>query len=113
MGKKQTDEMPHLTRTEAIILDLLVRPGMLELYGLEIVNASHGSITRGSVYVLLSRMEDKGLVTSRKEAAPEFAGGLPRVMYKATGLGQRAFGALRAAREVWRTGLAFTPEGLL
>jgi DNA-binding PadR family transcriptional regulator len=108
MSTKSLLEMPHLNRTEATILDVLLGQGSRELYGLEIVNGSNGRITRGSIYVILSRMVEKGLVESRPEPAPERAGGLPRVMYKPTGLGLRAYRAWAAARQAW--GMA-VPEG--
>src|SRR5258706_13052721 len=106
MGKKQAPEMPHLTRTEAIILGILLSGSMREMYGLEIVEASEGKITRGSVYVLANRMEDKGLITSRREKSAEVPGGLPRVLYTPTGTGQRVFRAWRAARRSWDLGFA-------
>ena len=106
MSAKTVSEMPHLSRTEATILDVLLGEGSRELYGLEIVNGSNGRITRGSVYVLLSRMVDKGLVESRPEPAPERAGGLPRVMYKPSGLGLRAYRAWAAAQRAWGFGEA-------
>jgi DNA-binding PadR family transcriptional regulator len=106
MRSKAPDEMPHLSKTEAVILDVLLGEGSRELYGLEIVNGSNGRITRGSVYVILSRMMDKGLVESRPEPAPERAGGLPRVMYKPSGLGLRAYRAWAAAQHAW--GMAVT-----
>jgi DNA-binding PadR family transcriptional regulator len=101
MSTKTPDEMPHLSRTEATILDVLLGEGSRELYGLEIVNGSNGRITRGSVYVILSRMVDKGLVESRTEPAPDRMGGLPRVMYKPSGLGLRAYRAWAAAQRTW------------
>lgn len=104
MARKARDEMPHLTKTETVILEILLGSGAREMYGLEIVEDSRGRITRGSVYVLLSRMQDKGLVESRPEQAPERAGGLPRVMYKASGLGQRAHQAWGVARDAWVSG---------
>lgn len=57
------------------MLDLLCdQPG---LYGLQLVEASSGALKRGTVYVTLGRMEDKGYVLSRvDEDAPEH-GGLP------------------------------------
>jgi DNA-binding PadR family transcriptional regulator len=102
--------MPHLSRTEATILDVLLGEGSRELFGLQIVNGSHGRITRGSVYVILSRMVDKGLVESRPEPAPERAGGLPRVRYKPTGLGLRAYRAWAAAQRVWGSAI---PKGVM
>jgi DNA-binding PadR family transcriptional regulator len=109
MGKKTTDEMPHLTRTEAIILDVLLSNGAQEMYGLEIVKASGGRISRGSVYVLTSRMEDKGLVSSREEPGPPEAGGLPRVIFTPTGMGLRVYAAWATARSVWDSGLSALP----
>lgn len=76
---------------EAKILQLLVAHG--ELYGLDLVKRSDGSLKRGTVYVTLDRMEGKGFVESRQEAAPAHAGGMPRRMYKVTGLGERALRA--------------------
>jgi len=64
-------------RLEQLILELLIgRRG--SLYGLELVTASRGRLKRGTVYVTLARMEDKGFVTSRQEEAPADEGGLPR-----------------------------------
>ena len=78
---------------EALILELLVRKQ--ELYGLELVAASKGRLKRGTVYVTLGRMEEKGYVTSRLEDAPPAAGGLPRRIYEATAFGRRMLAALR------------------
>ena len=72
----------HLSSKETIILNLL-RDGS-SLYGLQMVDASHGKLKRGTVYVTLGRMEDKGLIRSRTEDAPAGAGGLPRRLYEAT-----------------------------
>jgi DNA-binding PadR family transcriptional regulator len=72
---------------ELLILDLLVREK--GLYGLGLVHASKGELKRGTVYVTLGRMEDKGFITSTVEDAPPSAGGLPRRLYSATALGRR------------------------
>ena len=53
---------PRLSPKEALILDLL-RGG--EMYGLELVTSSDGALKRGTVYVTLGRMEEKGLIVSR------------------------------------------------
>jgi DNA-binding PadR family transcriptional regulator len=70
-------------RAEATIIALLTeRPHMT---GLEIVNASNGRISRGSVYVWLGLMEENGLVTSTTGA-----GGFPRRrLYTLTTYGHR------------------------
>jgi DNA-binding PadR family transcriptional regulator len=57
------------------------------------VSASRGRLKRGTVYVTLGRMEEKGYITSRLEAAPPEAGGLPRRIYKATPLGRQVLDA--------------------
>ncbi len=49
---------------ELIILDMLA--GKKEMYGLEMVQASGGKLARGTIYVTLMRMDDKGYVTSRQ-----------------------------------------------
>ena len=79
--------IPTLPPKEALILDLLIRNK--ELYGLELVAASKGRLKRGTVYVTLGRMEEKGYVTSRLEDAPPTAGGLPRRVYQVTAFGRR------------------------
>jgi PadR family transcriptional regulator, regulatory protein PadR len=84
-------KMPTLPPKEALILELL--SGGRERYGLELVTASKGRLKRGTVYVTLGRMEDKGFVTSRLEDAPAEAGGLPRRVYEATALGRRVLAA--------------------
>jgi PadR family transcriptional regulator PadR len=55
-------------------------------------------LKRGTVYVTLGRMEEKGFITSRQEDAPPAAGGLPRRVYEPTPLGRqvcRAWGRVR------------------
>ena len=72
---------------ELLILDLLVRGK--ELYGLQLVEASKGKLKRGTVYVTLGRMEDKGFIGSTLEDAPPGLGGMPRRIYTSTALGRR------------------------
>ena len=76
-----------LSVKESLILELLAREK--ELYGLQLVAASRRRLKRGTVYVTLGRMEEKGYVTSRLEDAPADAGGLPRRLYQPTALGRR------------------------
>jgi DNA-binding PadR family transcriptional regulator len=85
-----TDRRPRLltlSSKEDLILQLLVR--RQEMYGLELVAASKRRLKRGTVYVTLGRMEEKGYITSRLEDAPPGAGGLPRRVYQPTALGRR------------------------
>ena len=76
---------------ELLVLELLVREK--QLYGLQLVAASRGRLKRGTVYVTLGRMEDKGYITSRLDEPPPGAGGLPRRMYQVTPLGRRMLNA--------------------
>jgi PadR family transcriptional regulator PadR len=79
--------IPTLPPKEALILELLV--GEFEMYGLQLVAASRRRLKRGTVYVTLGRMEEKGFITSRLEDAPPEAGGLPRRIYEPTAFGRR------------------------
>ena len=79
--------MLTLSAKESLILELLVREK--ELYGLQLVAGSKRRLKRGTVYVTLGRMEDKGYITSRLEAPPPDAGGPPRRLYQPTALGRR------------------------
>jgi DNA-binding PadR family transcriptional regulator len=83
-----------LSPKELLVLELL---GDRDLYGLQLVAASRRRLKRGTVYVTLGRMEEKGYITSTLEAAPARAGGLPRRVYTATTLGRRMFA-------VWTSG---------
>lgn len=69
------------------------------MYGLELVRASGGSLRRGTVYVTLGRMEEKGYVESHPEVQERGAIGLPRRLYRPTGLGLRVLDAWGIFRE--------------
>ena len=80
-----------------LILELLSDGG--ERYGLEMVALSGGTLKRGTIYVTIGRMEDKGYVTStlseRESAQPP---GPPRRVYRATANGLRVLVAWQTAR---------------
>ena len=76
---------------ERLILGLLITTG--PTHGLRLVNDSDGSLKRGTVYVTLGRMENKGLIASEQEPLHPGAIGLPRRMYRATPLGERVYRA--------------------
>ena len=82
--------VPTLSPKELLVLSLLRER---DLYGLQLVAASSGRLKRGTVYVTLGRMEEKGYITSKLKAAPSGAGGLPRRIYATTPLGRRMFAA--------------------
>jgi DNA-binding PadR family transcriptional regulator len=85
------DSLPGLPPKERLILELLKSSG--PLYGLQLVELSDGALKRGTVYVTLGRMEAKGYVESEQEAPAPGAIGLPRRIYRPTGLGQRVLRA--------------------
>jgi len=87
--------LPTLSPKESLILELLTGAG--EMYGLELVAASSGGLKRGTVYVTLGRMEEKGYITSRLEGAPPAGGGLPRRLYVPTPLGREVLHAWTTA----------------
>jgi PadR family transcriptional regulator PadR len=82
------ERIPTLSGKEMVVLGLLIGG---EMYGLELVEASAGRLKRGTVYVTLNRMEDKGYVESRQESPRAGAIGLPRRMYRPTAHGRRLF----------------------
>jgi DNA-binding PadR family transcriptional regulator len=52
---------------QALILKLLRERG--ECYGLELVHASEGRLCRGTIYVHLHDLEERGLLRSRETAS--------------------------------------------
>lgn len=76
---------------EALVLDLLV--ARAPTYGLDLVHGSGGRLKRGSVYVTLGRMEQKGYVTSLLDERPGERP--PRRLYEPTTQGLRALVAAR------------------
>ena len=85
--------LPTLSNKERIILTQLVSGG--PKYGLQMVEDSRGALKRGTVYVTLGRMEQKGLIESRHEPAAR-ASAVPRRVYQATGYGRRVLDAWSA-----------------
>ncbi len=70
-----------------------------ELFGLQMVELSGGRLKRGTVYVTLGRMVEKGYLESRQEPLPEGAIGLPRRLYRPTGLAMRVLARLAEPRK--------------
>ena len=100
-------DMPNLSGKEAFILQFLINEG--ETHGLGIVKADGSPISRGSVYHTLSRMEEKGYVESRPEAAGKHPGN-PRRLYKVVGAGSYALNLHHAMQDAAR---AFVGEATL
>lgn len=75
-----------ISQTEFLILRLMIREGR-DLYGLGMVKSSKNKLKRGTIYTTLSRMEDKGLITSTKESTIQKGLTAKRRMYNIAGLG--------------------------
>lgn len=71
-----------------------------ELFGLALVEASGGRLKRGTVYVTLGRMQEKGYLDSRQEPLPPGATGLPRRLYQPTAFARRVLAAWHTAERV-------------
>ena len=92
-------DIPRLSATERLILELLMDE---EMFGLQLVQQSRGALKRGTVYVTLGRMQDKGYVESWTEERPAGAIGLPRRLYRPTAFGLRVLEAWDAAARTLR-----------
>lgn len=93
------NNVPRLSKTERLILDLLVADG--ELFGLQMVERAAGALKRGTVYVTLGRMQEKAYLDSRQEALPEGAIGLPRRLYRPTAYALKILAAWHAAERTF------------
>ena len=75
----------RLSDTEYLILTLLEERPM---YGLEMIEQSGGNLKKGTVYVLLGRLEDKDLVHGEYQID---GGAVPRRFYTMTAHGLDVF----------------------
>ena len=105
MNNSKNNEFPKLSRKEFTVLGMLIGKG--EMFGLEMVEASEGELKRGTIYVTLQRMGDKGYIESREEprSMPEI--GIPRRKYWATGLGERVYHTSVKAHEIFNSDFAW------
>jgi DNA-binding PadR family transcriptional regulator len=93
-----------LTETEFLIMSMLVS-GQKEMYGLELVGESKGRLKKGTVYVLLGRLEEKSYIEGRFEMTEST---VPRKLYKPTGIGRKVYDAWTKVAEFggWRGAFA-------
>ena len=97
-----------LTPKEEIILALL--QGSQKRYGLELVKASKGKLPRGTVYVFLKRLQDKGFINSELRDSEAGKSGPPRRVYWLTGQGAtalKAWNRYQAAQGKLKPGVAY------
>ena len=85
------------TFNEALALGMVVAG---HKHGLDMVRLSQGALRMGSVFLLLGRLEDKGLITSSliEASGPRK---MPRRVFQATDKGRRAFAAWQAAERAY------------
>lgn len=93
-----------LSNLEMYILSALIAR---DQYGLEIIDTvskqTDVSLSLGSLYTTLHRMEKKGLVKSRWGDSTEERAGARRRYYKITGMGQRTLINTKAAfTNMWK-----------
>jgi DNA-binding PadR family transcriptional regulator len=72
-------------------------------YGQQLVDESGGTLKRGTVYVTLNRMEEKGFIESSQEPRPRGEGGLPRRKYSIASEGRRVMNVIERM-EAWASG---------
>ena len=96
--------LPTLSSKERIVLELLAVEG--DMYGLQLVTESGGRLKRGTVYVTLGRMQQKGLIDADAEKLSDDSGLVPRRMYRATPFGLRVLRAWTHAARMLAVGEA-------
>ena len=94
------ESVGKLTSKEAFILSFLT--SHQRGYGLQMVKQSSGLLKRGSVYVMLNRMKQKGYVKSKQEPPTPDVKGPPRRYYVATAKGARALDSYNLLRSSTR-----------
>jgi DNA-binding PadR family transcriptional regulator len=83
------------TPTETIVMRLL-QDTPRGAYGLDLVERSNGTVKRGSVYVLLGRLQEKGFVrVLPKRPEPDYPGP-PRPRYQLTAEGAQVISVAEA-----------------
>ncbi len=113
---KQDREFVHPSPKELLILQILnsATNPKVGIGGLDIVKQSDGQIGRGTIYVTLDRMQDKGFVESRRCTDAQL-GNSPgahnfssyRRLYTITGYGVRVLSAVMSTRSTFEKSFSF------
>lgn len=82
-------DMKHFPTDRELVVMGILQNQPTGLYGLQIVERSEGLIKRGSVYVLLGRLEEKGFVEATRPQVAQNHSGMARPCYKLTAEGVR------------------------
>jgi PadR family transcriptional regulator, regulatory protein PadR len=77
----------RVTRPLQRLLSVLVTDPSAHWYGYELMKSA--ALSSGTLYPMLARLEEQGLVTSQWEPAPVAGGRPPRRYYELTGEGAR------------------------
>lgn len=106
MPKEKQDKETESVRLSALDEDVLTAMLGRNLYGLEILDelnlARPISLSFGSLYPALNRLEKKGLISWRWGDEQEGSGGARRKYYKVTGLGAEALREVQSYRAMLR-----------
>lgn len=78
----------QLTKVDSLFV-LLQQDDHPWWYGLDLVKCSHGTLQRGTIYILLDELETKGYVKSRIEEESNWRHGIPRRLYAITEKGAK------------------------
>ena len=104
MPRKKVEPEAEAIRLSAIDEDILTVLLGRELYGLEILDELNPgrpmSLSFGSLYPALNRLERKGFIRWRWGAEQEGTGGARRKYYKVTGLGSDALHEVQSYRSL-------------
>ena len=102
----------HLGEFEEIVLLATARSdGYGAAIHAEILETTARDVSIPAVYVTLTRLEKKGLVSSSVELAGEERGGRPRKVFAVSPAGVRQLQAVRLLKARLWEGLAFDPLG--
>jgi PadR family transcriptional regulator, regulatory protein PadR len=77
----------RMTRPLERLLTTLLSNPSAHWYGYELMKTT--KLTSGTLYPMLARLQERGMVTSEWEPAPTVAGRPPRKYYQLTGEGAR------------------------
>lgn len=104
--------MPErMTKPTLRLLEVMLGDPAREWYGLELMDVA--SLTSGTVYPLLHRLESDGWLSSAREAVSPVEIGRPRRrLYRLTATGEKAARTVVRSRSVRAPGLGFgLPRG--
>ncbi len=100
MKRNRPSELPAISTKEFLILKLL--EGGRKAYGLELVRKSKGELKRGTIYVTLGRMKQKGYIRSELEPVGPGASSPARRKHSLTPIGAAVLRIWQSAAQQWR-----------